>query len=168
MPSKKTQLCTEALVLIASAPAGVPVTTQVLSDRLSVSISHLESIMRLLREAGFVRSIRGPGGGYHLARPAREITLWAVFSGVGEMQDAPTGGPASSATRHLELALHQAVKDYLCSRHIGEFVSDDAIVAGAAEAPKTGFRLGPMPERWRPVAPNSVFQLSSFIHALAA
>lgn len=164
MLNNKTKLCVEVLVALASAPAGVLVTTQTLSDRLSVSISHLESILRALREAGLVRSIRGPGGGYFVSREPQSITIWDVVEGVGE-----TAFPiASAAARHgptagLEAALAGTFRSYLSSRTIGELATVDERLAQVCPPASSGFKLGPMPEKIQPRAPNSVFELSSYL-----
>lgn len=164
MFSKKIQLCVEVLVLLGSAPSHALVTTQALSKRLAISVSHIETTMKLLRQADLVRSVRGPGGGYCLTRDADAITIRTVINSVelaGEVQAQPD--VACALTRPLEASLEQAVMDYLATRTIGEFVTPDpgwdANVTPRAE--RWGF--GPMPERLLPQAPNSVFQLSAYL-----
>jgi len=76
MLSKKTWHCLDILIAMASVPASATVTTQSLAKRLGLSTSYLESLMRQLREADLVRSFRGPGGGYGLASPAHQTTVW--------------------------------------------------------------------------------------------
>ncbi len=61
-----------------------PVTLAAISERQFISLSYLEQLFRRLREAGLVRSVRGPGGGYQLARPADEITVAEVIRAVNE------------------------------------------------------------------------------------
>lgn len=164
MLNSKTKLCVEVLVALASAPPGVLVTTQTLSDRLSVSISHLESIIRALREAGLVRSIRGPGGGYFISREPHSISIWDVVEGVGEA--APPVGQAArlqGPTAGLEAALASAFRSYLSARTIGEMATVDERLAQVCPPVQSGFKLGPMPERIQPRAPNSVFELSSYL-----
>ena len=78
MLTEKSKLCVDIVVAIASAPPGQPVSTHSLSTRLRVSISYLESVLRILREARLIQSIRGPGGGYCMAREADEVSVWDV------------------------------------------------------------------------------------------
>lgn len=50
-----------------------------MADRLQVSEAHLAKVMQRLRHAGLVTSIRGPRGGYQLARAADKISLLDIF-----------------------------------------------------------------------------------------
>ncbi|WP_319471009.1 Rrf2 family transcriptional regulator [uncultured Pseudodesulfovibrio sp.] len=52
-----------------------PVRIQDIAERQGVSIKYLEKLIRKLKEAGFVKSKRGPRGGHTLARPASEILM---------------------------------------------------------------------------------------------
>ncbi|MBS1269623.1 MAG: HTH-type transcriptional regulator IscR [Gammaproteobacteria bacterium] len=52
-----------------------------------ISLSYLEQLFAKLRQAELVRGIRGPGGGYHLARPPEEISIAAIISAVDERVD---------------------------------------------------------------------------------
>ncbi len=63
---------------------GKPVTLAAISERQFISLSYLEQLFRSLRAGGLVRSVRGPGGGYFLARPASEITIANVIQAVNE------------------------------------------------------------------------------------
>jgi len=55
-----------------------PVRIQDIAERQGVSVKYLEKLIRKLRDAGFVRSKRGPRGGHSLALPASEIPLGEV------------------------------------------------------------------------------------------
>jgi len=61
-----------------------PVTLAAISERQFISLSYLEQLFRALRMGGLVRSIRGPGGGYLLTRPAADITVADVIRAVNE------------------------------------------------------------------------------------
>lgn len=61
---------------------GDPVQVRVIADRQTIPTRYLEQIFRRLRQAEIVTSKRGPGGGYSLARPPREITLRDVIEAV--------------------------------------------------------------------------------------
>lgn len=67
-----------------------PTTLQEITDTFSVSLDHLVRVMQQLRRSGLVDSIRGPSGGYVLARPADKITLFNVFEAL-EGPVAPHG-----------------------------------------------------------------------------
>lgn len=57
---------------------GRPVQVRVTSQRQEIPARYLEQIFQRLRSAGFVIGKRGPGGGYRLARPPRDITLLSL------------------------------------------------------------------------------------------
>lgn len=61
-----------------------PVTLAAISERQFISLSYLEQLFRRLREGGLVKSVRGPGGGYLLAKPASEISVADVIRAVNE------------------------------------------------------------------------------------
>jgi Rrf2 family protein len=53
-----------------------------IAKRHGIPTEYLDQIMILLRRADLVRSTRGRGGGYSLARPAKQISVWQLFSAV--------------------------------------------------------------------------------------
>lgn len=59
-----------------------------ISQRQEISLSYLEQLFARLRRAGLVNSVRGPGGGYLLAKPAAEISVSQVIDAVDETVDA--------------------------------------------------------------------------------
>lgn len=56
-----------------------PVLLRDLSGRQEISIKYLEQLAPLLRTGGLVKSTRGPHGGYHLAMPPSEITMYDII-----------------------------------------------------------------------------------------
>ncbi len=56
-----------------------PVTIKEISKRQDVSISYLEQILNRLRHAGFIISMKGPGGGYILSRSPEEISISEIL-----------------------------------------------------------------------------------------
>lgn len=79
--SEATSLAMHTMGLLAAAGAEALTTAQIAS-RLSVSQAHLSKVLQRLGRAGLVHSVRGPGGGFSLARPAREIPLLSVYEAV--------------------------------------------------------------------------------------
>ncbi|MDD3608409.1 MAG: Fe-S cluster assembly transcription factor [Halothiobacillaceae bacterium] len=65
-----------------------PITLSDISSRQGLSLSYLEQLFALLRRRGLVSSVRGPGGGYTLGRPASEIHIAEVIAAVDESVDA--------------------------------------------------------------------------------
>ena len=64
-----------------------PIRLQEISDRQDISLHYLEQLFRRLRKGNVVRSVRGPGGGYTLARTPELITMKEVLINVGENID---------------------------------------------------------------------------------
>jgi len=65
-----------------------PVSLAHISRRQDISLSYLEQLFTRLRKYGLVESTRGPGGGYSLSRPARDIAVADVIAAVDEQVDA--------------------------------------------------------------------------------
>ncbi|MGQ9708832.1 MAG: RrF2 family transcriptional regulator [bacterium] len=53
-----------------------------LAQTLNVSAAHLAKVLARLEQAGIVNGKTGPAGGYTIARPARETSLWTVYQAV--------------------------------------------------------------------------------------
>ena len=64
-----------------------PVTLADISQCQGISLSYLEQLFARLRKSGLVKGVRGPGGGYRLARPAAEISIAEIISSVDETVD---------------------------------------------------------------------------------
>jgi len=70
------------LSLALHAGNGTPTSVRDIAERTGLPQPYLEQILLALKGAGLVRSKRGVGGGYVLARPAAEITLSQIVSAV--------------------------------------------------------------------------------------
>ncbi|MCQ2510286.1 MAG: Rrf2 family transcriptional regulator [Lachnospiraceae bacterium] len=64
------------------------VSIQSIADRQGISESYLEQLVRLLKKAGLVTSVRGAGGGYRLAKPASEISVGDILRALEGNLDA--------------------------------------------------------------------------------
>lgn len=85
MFSTTTEYALRALVQLARAPAGVSILGHDLAERTRIPANYLSKILWTLRNAGFLDTTRGLGGGYRLAKPADQIALIEVvrlFEGV--------------------------------------------------------------------------------------
>lgn len=94
----KGRMALSALLDLSAHQHKGPVTLIAISARKSVSLSYLEQLFRLLRIAGLVQSVRGPGGGYLLTRPLSAITAGQVMAAVdGDESDDGISLPAAQA-----------------------------------------------------------------------
>ena len=86
------------LALLLRAAPDQHVSLAEIARRQNVSLAYLEQLFVKLRRAGLVRSVRGPGGGYRLARSANDIRVADVLQAVEETVSAlQTGAGASGA-----------------------------------------------------------------------
>ncbi|MFM2397448.1 MAG: hypothetical protein RLZZ144_698 [Pseudomonadota bacterium] len=84
----KGRFAVSAMVDLAIHGGRGPVTLSGISERQRISLSYLEQLFGKLRRNNIVASVRGPGGGYCLARPANKITIVEIVLAVDEPIDA--------------------------------------------------------------------------------
>jgi Rrf2 family protein len=77
--SRKARYALRALYALANDETGGPVLIADLAEREHIPHKFLELILLELRNAGILRSKKGKGGGYALARPPREVTLGQII-----------------------------------------------------------------------------------------
>lgn len=82
--STKGRYAVMAMIDIASQPIASPVSLAEIAERQDISQEYLEQLFGKLRKAGLVGSVRGPGGGYRLARSAEEIAVANIILAVDE------------------------------------------------------------------------------------
>ena len=80
------------MIDVAMHCAQGPVTLAGVPDRQKISLSYLEQLFGKLRRHGIVESVRGPGGGYNLARPASQLSVADIIQAVDEPIDATQCG----------------------------------------------------------------------------
>ena len=88
----KGRFAVTAMIDVAMHGTKGPVTLAGVSERQKISLSYLEQLFGKLRRAGLVESVRGPGGGYHLARGADSVSVADVILAVDEPIDATKCG----------------------------------------------------------------------------
>ncbi|PWK62464.1 Rrf2 family transcriptional regulator [Roseicyclus mahoneyensis] len=105
-----------------------------LSKRQDISLPYLEQLFVKLRRAELVDSVRGPGGGYRLARPASEIRVVEIFAAVDETVSAlhtgagasggVSGSRAQSMTNRLWESLSAHVYVFLHQTRLSDVVEN--------------------------------------------
>jgi Rrf2 family transcriptional regulator, iron-sulfur cluster assembly transcription factor len=98
--STKGRYAVMALVDLASQSDGHPVALADIAERQEISLSYLEQLFAKLRRGGLVRSVRGPGGGYLLARAADDTRISDAILAVDEPIRATRCKSGSSAGCH--------------------------------------------------------------------
>jgi Rrf2 family iron-sulfur cluster assembly transcriptional regulator len=94
--STKGRYAMVALTDIALQNPDTLVTLGDISKRQDISLPYLEQLFVKLRRAELVVSVRGPGGGYRLAKHTSEIRVLDVLSAVDETVDAMHKGAGAS------------------------------------------------------------------------
>ncbi len=77
--SSRTRYGMRAMLELALEYGKKPLQIKAIADREDISNKYLEQLIAMLKSSGLVRSIRGPRGGYMLARPPAEIYLKDIF-----------------------------------------------------------------------------------------
>jgi Rrf2 family iron-sulfur cluster assembly transcriptional regulator len=88
----KGRFAVTAMIDLALRQDEGPVTLAGISERQNISLSYLEQLFGKLRRHNLVSSVRGPGGGYYLARPMNGISVADVIVAVDEPLDATQCG----------------------------------------------------------------------------
>ena len=84
----KGRFAVTAMLDLALHSNGGPVTLSNISERQKISLSYLEQLFGKLRRGKLVDSVRGPGGGYNLARPVDQLTVADIILAVEEPIDS--------------------------------------------------------------------------------
>ncbi len=82
--TSKGRYAVRAMLDLTTHSNGSPVRLQEISNRQNISLHYLEQLFRKLRNGQAVKSVRGPGGGYVLARSMDQITIKQILDCVGE------------------------------------------------------------------------------------
>lgn len=97
----------QAVLDMVKNSQGKAVKLQDIAQRQGLSLYYLEQLFRKLRQSGVVRSVRGPGGGYVLAKTAETTTVAEVLAGVKEIMDYSLKVKLSATPTEEALAMHK-------------------------------------------------------------
>lgn len=154
----KGRFAVTAMIDLALRQHGGPVTLSAISQRQSISLSYLEQLFGKLRRHELVDSIRGPGGGYTLAKLARNITVADIIFAVDEPVDATNcggksncstdehGRPTVCMTHDLWSALNRTMVDFLDSVSLQNLVDQQRmrqLKEGTAHRSETPVKISP-------------------------
>lgn len=125
----KGRFAVTAMLDIALYEADKPVTLAGISERQSISLSYLEQLFSRLRKQGLVSSVRGPGGGYRIAKSHHEISVSDIITAVDEQIDATQCGGHENCheegrcmTHDLWAALNGKILEYLSGISLADMV----------------------------------------------
>lgn len=125
----KGRFAVTAMVDLGMRQTHGPVTLAAISERQHISLSYLEQLFGRLRRARLVTSVRGPGGGYNLGRPLKEISVADIIVAVDEPLDATQCAGKENChddrrcmTHDLWARLNEKMYDYLSSVTLADLV----------------------------------------------
>jgi Rrf2 family iron-sulfur cluster assembly transcriptional regulator len=126
----KGRFAVTAMVDLALRHGKGPVTLAGISERQDISLSYLEQLFGKLRRHSLVDSVRGPGGGYTLAKPLETVSVADIIRAVDEPIDATQCGGKENCheehrcmTHDLWVSLNQKIYEYLDSVTLAELVA---------------------------------------------
>jgi len=142
--STKGRYAMVALTDLALQPDGALVTLAEISRRQDISLPYLEQLFVKLRRDGLVDSVRGPGGGYRLARPTSDIRVSEILGAVDETVSAmhkgaganggASGSRAQSLSNRLWEGLSAHVYVFLHQSRLSDVVANDLAPCPAVPA----------------------------------
>jgi len=138
----KGRFAVTAMVDLAMRPGREPVTLAEISRRQKISLSYLEQLFSKLRRHDLVDSLRGPGGGYRLARDIGQVSIAEIILAVDEPIDATQcrgkedcHDDKKCITHDLWARLNEHIFDYLGTVTLKRLVDDqNAKQSGVAQA----------------------------------
>lgn len=130
--STKAQYAVRAMVSLSLYGGGRPLALRDIAAREQISLAYLEQLFVKLRRGKLVKSVRGPGGGYVLARPAGEIRVDQIIDSVEESLVPVSCMDASGCcacddvciTRNVWHGLGQRVRQFLASINLADLAGE--------------------------------------------
>lgn len=127
----KGRFAVTAMVDLAIRGGNGPITLASISERQKISLSYLEQLFGKLRKHEVVASVRGPGGGYCLARPANKISISDIIVAVDESLDASQCHGLGNChedqqciTHDLWMGLNGTISSYLKSVNLQQLITN--------------------------------------------
>ena len=113
----KGRFAVTAMLDLALNGADGPVTLAGISERQKISLSYLEQLFGKLRRRALVESVRGPGGGYNLARDASKVTVADIISAVEETIDSTQCGGRENCHENTRCMTHDLWEELNATVH---------------------------------------------------
>ena len=102
----KGRFAVTAMLDLAMHSANGPVALAGISERQKISLSYLEQLFGKLRRRELVESVRGPGGGYNLAREASKVSVADIIKAVEEPLDSTQCGGRENCRQNQRCMTH--------------------------------------------------------------
>lgn len=148
----KGRFAVTAMMDLALRGGNDPVTLAEISARQHISLSYLEQLFGKLRRQALVNSVRGPGGGYRLAKPTHEICVADIILAVDEPIDATQCGGKENCqddrkclTHDLWAKLNDHIFGYLRAVTLAELVRNHQSASNVTVIQVTERQPGALP-----------------------
>lgn len=113
--STKGRYAVTAMMDIALHQKMGPVTLAEISQCQGISLSYLEQLFSKLKKRGLVKGVRGPGGGYTLAKSPGQISIADIIQSVDEKLDMTKCGGKGNCSNGEKCLTHQLWFDLSCN-----------------------------------------------------
>jgi Rrf2 family iron-sulfur cluster assembly transcriptional regulator len=133
--SSRSRIAINAMLDVAMNGEREPVALVTIGERMDVSLSYLEQLFRRLREHGLVKSARGPGGGYRLARSLKTISVADIVDIVDDEPQDSRDGAGIRASEQFWEQLDRHLIDYLRTVTLESILKQHEDRAPAAAVP---------------------------------
>lgn len=141
--STKSRYAITAMLDLALNGNEGPVTLADISENQNISLSYLEQLFASLRNQGLVRGVRGPGGGYYLARDADAISIadivcavdeWVEYTRSAKYLASGSADTPQSSTRAMWDDLSEQIFGFLSDISLQQLVARADMHSGARTA----------------------------------
>ena len=122
--SVRTLYGLKAVLVLAGRYGEGSLSVSQIATKEGISVPYLEQILNALKKSGFVKSVRGPQGGYILAKKPAEIPAKAVIGALVEKKEPKTGAGASVTSESGEATLASAIFWDRLNRSIRDGLAD--------------------------------------------
>jgi Rrf2 family iron-sulfur cluster assembly transcriptional regulator len=137
--STKAQYAVRAMVSLNLYANGAPMSLKAIAAREDISLTYLEQLFVKLRRGKIVDSVRGPGGGYVLARPADRIRVDEIIDSVEETlvpvscmdQDGRCSCVDQCVTHSVWQGLGGRIRQFLSSINLEDLTKEAKAKAGS-------------------------------------
>lgn len=116
--SKRSRYGIRALIDLAQNESSGSMQLSEIADRNSISVKYLEQIFSALRKAGIIRSIKGPQGGYFLAKPSENLTVAEIVTALDgvyflEREEVRDGGKGETGAQVVQTVIIEPFNEWI-------------------------------------------------------
>jgi len=140
----KGRYAVTAMLDLALHDHGEPTALADIADRQNLSLSYLEQLFAQLRRAGLIKSVRGPGGGYQLAKLACDINVAQIVIAVDEAVDITRCAGKGNCqngnkclAHNLWMGLSAQIREFLTRISLADLIASPELIGMAMTQDRT-------------------------------